>query len=209
MAENRDRCYLSLCGSWGLRSFHKGIPPSPPFHSLATSPHREYARKNEEVLNDNWYHAQVFLWCLVINIGLLIWWFLIILFARDWVYRVHGKWFKLSREQFDAIHYEGIVFYKICIFIFNVVPYIALCIVRWEIGTRPKVKEQFKCPNSAHGESGETCDGRVEACPTIKKLALMCMNCKRCIVKRQVPMMTRRILGNWSGKRGAFDLDIL
>ena len=69
------------------------------------------------------------LWCSVINIGLLLWWFLVLTLAHDWVYRFHGKWFKLSVEQFDAIHYAGIAFFKICVFVFNIVPYIALRIV--------------------------------------------------------------------------------
>ena len=70
----------------------------------------------------------VLLWCLVINMGLLIWWFLIFTFAHDWIYRMHGKWFKIPVETFDAIHYAGIAFFKICIFVFYLVPYIALLI---------------------------------------------------------------------------------
>jgi hypothetical protein len=65
-------------------------------------------------------------WCCVINITFLLWWFVMFMFARDWVYRFHGRWFKLSVEQFDSIHYAGIAFYKIAIFVFNLVPYIAL-----------------------------------------------------------------------------------
>ncbi len=69
------------------------------------------------------------LWCFIINIGILLWWFLFFLLAHDWVYQFHGKWFKLPVEKFDAIHYAGMAFYKICIFVFNIVPYFALCIV--------------------------------------------------------------------------------
>ena len=69
------------------------------------------------------------LWCFIINIGILLWWFLFFSLAHDWVYQFHGKWFKLSVEKFDAIHYAGMAFFKICIFVFNIVPYFALCIV--------------------------------------------------------------------------------
>ncbi len=69
------------------------------------------------------------LWCFIINIGILLWWFLFFTLAHDWVYRFHGKWFKLPVEKFDTIHYAGIAFYKICIFVFNIVPYFALYIV--------------------------------------------------------------------------------
>ncbi len=69
------------------------------------------------------------LWCFIINIGILLWWFLFFSLAHDWVYQFHGKWFKLSVEKFDTIHYAGMAFFKICIFVFNIVPYFALCIV--------------------------------------------------------------------------------
>ena len=72
---------------------------------------------------------EMLLWCFIINLGLLLWWFLFVTLAHDWVYRFHGKWFKLSIESFDAIHYGGMGVFKICIFVFNLVPYIALRIV--------------------------------------------------------------------------------
>ena len=69
------------------------------------------------------------LWCFLINIGILLWWFLFFTLAHDWVYQFHGKWFKLSVDKFDTIHYAGMAFFKICIFLFNIVPYFALRIV--------------------------------------------------------------------------------
>lgn len=68
-------------------------------------------------------------WSTVINLGLLIWWAGFIIFAHDWVYRMHGKWFNLSYEQFDTVHYAGIAFYKLSIILFNVAPYLALRII--------------------------------------------------------------------------------
>jgi hypothetical protein len=72
---------------------------------------------------------EMLLWCFIINVGLLLWWFVMFMLAHDWVYRIHGKWFKLSEESFDSIHYAGMAFFKICIFLFNIVPYIALTII--------------------------------------------------------------------------------
>ncbi len=69
------------------------------------------------------------LWCFIINIGILLWWFLFFTLAHDWVYQFHGKWFKLTVDKFDAIHYAGMAFFKICIFLLNIVPYFALRIV--------------------------------------------------------------------------------
>ena len=69
------------------------------------------------------------LWSAVINYGLLLWWFLVFIFAHDWMHRFHGRWFRLTVEQFDAIHYTGMAIYKIGIILLNLVPYVALLIV--------------------------------------------------------------------------------
>lgn len=69
------------------------------------------------------------IWCALINYGLLLVWFLLFRFARDWLHDLHGRWFRLSEEQFDAIHYTSMALYKIAILLFNLVPYIALRIV--------------------------------------------------------------------------------
>lgn len=71
----------------------------------------------------------VLAWCSVINIGLLLFWWLWFMLAHDFIYRFHGKWFKLPVERFDSIHYALIGFFKIGIFLFNIVPYFALRIV--------------------------------------------------------------------------------
>ena len=46
------------------------------------------------------------------------------------MYGLHGLWFYLSVEPFDALHYSGMALYKIGMPLFNLVPYIALYIVR-------------------------------------------------------------------------------
>ncbi|MBN2143368.1 MAG: hypothetical protein JW774_01970 [Candidatus Aureabacteria bacterium] len=71
----------------------------------------------------------VFLWCIVMNMGLLLWWFILFAFAHDWIYRMHSRWFKIPVETFNAIHYAGMAFFKIAIFIFNITPYAALLIL--------------------------------------------------------------------------------
>ncbi len=74
--------------------------------------------------------VQCFLfWCFVINAGLLIWWMLFFFFAHDWMYRLHTKWFRISVETFDAIHYAGMAMHKTAIIVLFVVPYLALMIV--------------------------------------------------------------------------------
>ena len=65
-------------------------------------------------------------WCCLINVGLLIWWFGFFWLGHDWMYRFHAKLFRISIETFDAIHYAGLAIFKILIFVFNLVPYLAL-----------------------------------------------------------------------------------
>jgi hypothetical protein len=38
----------------------------------------------------------------------------------------HGRWFRLSVEQYDAINYIGMAPFKLGIILFNLVPYVAL-----------------------------------------------------------------------------------
>lgn len=68
-------------------------------------------------------------WCSVMNFGLLLIWFLIFTLAHDWIYHLHGRWFHLSLETFDAIHYTGMALFKIGIWLFNLMPYLALLVV--------------------------------------------------------------------------------
>ena len=68
-------------------------------------------------------------WCSVINGGVLLLWWLWFMLAHDFIYRIHRQWFNLSIERFDAIHYSLMGSFKLCIILFNVVPYVALHIV--------------------------------------------------------------------------------
>ena len=68
-------------------------------------------------------------WCTLINLVLLLWWFSFIAFAHDLTYRMHARWFKLSEEKFDSIHYSLMGFFKLTVIVFNLVPYLALRIV--------------------------------------------------------------------------------
>lgn len=70
--------------------------------------------------------VSVLLYTLALNYSILMLWFLLIVFARDWVKRLHSRWFQLSDSTFDTVHYGGMAIYKVGIFLFNLVPLIAL-----------------------------------------------------------------------------------
>jgi len=65
-------------------------------------------------------------WSALINYAILLFWFLFFTLAHDWMYYFHGKWFTLSIEHFDAIHYLSMAFYKLSIFLLFLVPYLVL-----------------------------------------------------------------------------------
>jgi hypothetical protein len=70
------------------------------------------------------------LWCSVLNYGLLLLWFGLVMIGREWLYRLWGRWYPLPREQFDTLNLAGMSLYKIGIILFNLVPCIALYLVR-------------------------------------------------------------------------------
>ena len=55
---------------------------------------------------------------------------MLVLLWREPMYRLWGRWIRLPREQFDALNFGGMTLYKIGILLFNIVPCIALYLVR-------------------------------------------------------------------------------
>lgn len=70
--------------------------------------------------------ASILAWCTTINVILLAIWLLTFIFAHDWMYNMHKKWFVLSLEKFDAIHYVLIGTFKLATLIFYLVPYLVI-----------------------------------------------------------------------------------
>ncbi len=68
----------------------------------------------------------ILLWCVVIDYAVLIVWFGVFVVAHDWMYKLHGRWFKVPVATFDAIHYAGMAAYKIGILLLFLVPLLAL-----------------------------------------------------------------------------------
>ncbi|KAB0652491.1 MAG: hypothetical protein KAY81_00025 [Acinetobacter sp.] len=66
------------------------------------------------------------LYCMLTNYVILLIWFFAFIFAKDLMKKLHRQWFKLSDQNFDAIHYSAMAVYKIGILLLNLVPFIAL-----------------------------------------------------------------------------------
>ena len=75
------------------------------------------------------FTRQALLWSTMINYGILLAWFAVFVGAHSWMRRLHRKWFRISDEQFDAVHYAGMSMYKIGIILFNLVPFLVLTII--------------------------------------------------------------------------------
>ena len=72
-------------------------------------------------------NLRIFLgWCTVINLGILLYWIIALVFARDLVFQTHTWWFEISEERFDEIHYTMMGYYKLAVLLFNVTPYLVL-----------------------------------------------------------------------------------
>lgn len=79
--------------------------------------------------------AQSFLlWCAGIHYAILIVTFLAWTWAGDALYRLHARWFDLDRRTCDAAIYLMLGFYKLATWLFFLVPWIVLCILRGQAG---------------------------------------------------------------------------
>ena len=70
-----------------------------------------------------------FMWCTVINLGLLGSCCLVWVFLRDFSYQMNNRMFSISRETFNVAFLSFIGLFKIFVIVFNVVPYVALLII--------------------------------------------------------------------------------
>ena len=70
-----------------------------------------------------------FMWCTIINSGMLIFLALIYMLAPNLAYRLQSKFIPISRETFDVVFYSFMGLFKVIVLVFNVVPWIALLII--------------------------------------------------------------------------------
>ena len=70
--------------------------------------------------------AKVLIRCFLMGTAVLLLWAGFLIFAGDLAYRVHSWTVPISREQFDVIHYAGMMITKACNGLFFLVPWIAI-----------------------------------------------------------------------------------
>ena len=65
-------------------------------------------------------------WSAVVNMGILIAWWLAFVFAREMMFKMRMRWFKISEERFNEMHYTMMGYYKLTMILLTVVPYLVL-----------------------------------------------------------------------------------
>ncbi|HKL22534.1 MAG TPA: hypothetical protein VJ904_12060 [Tichowtungia sp.] len=71
-----------------------------------------------------------FMWCSIINIGMLLILFAILVTAKEWAYKIHSRWFNISKENFDLVLYCFLGIYKVLVFVFCIIPWIVLSLIQ-------------------------------------------------------------------------------
>lgn len=70
-----------------------------------------------------------FMWCTIINLGIMMYWILFCIFTPNLIYRMQSRFFPLPRETFDIIIYSFLGLFKIVFVVFSLTPYLALLII--------------------------------------------------------------------------------
>lgn len=73
--------------------------------------------------------TRFFLWCTIIDGGLLLFWTGACLLAPDRVYRIQNRFFPMPRATYNTVMYVFIGAFKLLVIVFNVTPLLALLIV--------------------------------------------------------------------------------
>lgn len=72
---------------------------------------------------------EFFGWCSIINIGLILFSTIFLIFLREPISRIHSKFFNLKNDDLSHSYFNFLAHYKIFIIVFNIVPYITFKIM--------------------------------------------------------------------------------
>ncbi len=69
--------------------------------------------------------AKITIRCFFLNLIVMLIWFLFYVLAPDFIYQTHFRLFNITKQQFAAINYGGMMLLKIITFTFFLFPYVA------------------------------------------------------------------------------------
>jgi len=70
-----------------------------------------------------------FMWCTILNLGILIFSSIMCMFCADFSFRMNNRFFGISREAFNTLICCFLGFFKVIVIVFSIIPYIALEII--------------------------------------------------------------------------------
>ena len=74
--------------------------------------------------------TDLFLWMTVINAGIFLFTALLAITSRGFVCRLHGRLFGIAEDKVAVVTYGYLGAYRLLILVFNVVPWVALLLMR-------------------------------------------------------------------------------
>lgn len=69
---------------------------------------------------------EVLMWRSIINVAILIFSFIFIVAGRKTICKIHCQLFAISQQQFNVAIYAFFIGYKTLVFVFNIIPFIAV-----------------------------------------------------------------------------------
>ena len=92
---------------------------------------------NDPIRTDEFFEmlSKVLLRCWIFGFVFVTFWFALYVLAGDFVYRLHGNLFGLSRHELDVIFYCGMGFLKLLVIMFFFFPWLAI----WMVSRKQKV----------------------------------------------------------------------
>ncbi len=70
-----------------------------------------------------------FMWCTIINGGVLMFTSIVILFLKEFSFEMNHRYFGISRDAFNIGIFSFIALFKMIFIVFNLAPYLALVII--------------------------------------------------------------------------------
>ena len=70
--------------------------------------------------------AGVLIRCFFMGMVCMTIWFVAFVTVADWAYALHSKFFPITREQFNLVHYTGVLVLKVAVFGLFLLPYIGI-----------------------------------------------------------------------------------
>ena len=73
--------------------------------------------------------ANILLWCFGLSVVFILLWVGLLVLMGEFVYNWHANFFQIPREQFEVLHYLGLMLAKVAVFELFLFPYLGIRLV--------------------------------------------------------------------------------